>query len=121
MLSFTQTESDKTNTLGIFASFILSVKGKSTKLGMLQAFLQTDWPFLYYRQIICPVKLCQLNFCLSDHSSDKFSRIKMGNSWIIHLICPVKLCQLNFCLSDHSSDKFSRIKMGNSWIIHLHT
>ena len=30
MLSFKQTESDKTNTLGIFASFILSVKGKST-------------------------------------------------------------------------------------------
>ena len=38
---FKQTESDKTNTLGIFASFILSVKGKSTKLGILQAFLQT--------------------------------------------------------------------------------
>ena len=43
MLSFKQTESDKTNTFiyKIFASFILSVKGKSTKLGMLQAFLQT--------------------------------------------------------------------------------
>ena len=32
MLSFKQTESDKTNTLGIFVSFILSVKGKSTSL-----------------------------------------------------------------------------------------
>ena len=41
MLNFKQTENDKTNTLGIFASFILSVKGKSTKLGMLQAFFQT--------------------------------------------------------------------------------
>ena len=41
VLSLKQTESDKTNTLGIFGSFILSVKGKSTKFGMLQAFLQT--------------------------------------------------------------------------------
>ena len=40
-LRFKQTESDKTNTLGIFVSFILSVKEKSTKLCMLQAFLQT--------------------------------------------------------------------------------
>ena len=31
MLSFKQTDSDKTDTLGIFASSILSVKGKSTK------------------------------------------------------------------------------------------
>ena len=41
ILSFKQTESDKTNTLGIFGSFVLSVKRKSTKLGMLQVFLQT--------------------------------------------------------------------------------
>ena len=48
MLSFKQTESDKTNTLGIFASFILSVKGKSIKLGMLQAFLQTLAVFILW-------------------------------------------------------------------------
>ena len=41
VLSLKQSESDKTNTLGIFGSFIFSVKGKGTKLGMLQAFLQT--------------------------------------------------------------------------------
>ena len=41
VLNLKQTESDKTNTLDIFGSFILSVKGKSTKLGILQAFLQT--------------------------------------------------------------------------------
>ena len=46
MLSFKQTEGEKTNTLGIFASFILSVKGKSTKLSMLQAFLQTVAVFI---------------------------------------------------------------------------
>ena len=81
ILSFKQTESDKTNTLGIFGSFILSVKGKSAKLGMLQSFLET----LACRQIIHLVQLCQLNFCLSDSSSDKFSSIKTGNRRIIHL------------------------------------
>ena len=39
-LSLKQTESDKTNSSDIFGSFILSVKGKSRKLGILQAFLQ---------------------------------------------------------------------------------
>ena len=39
-LSLKQTEIDKTDSLDIFGSFILSVKGKSTKLGILQAFLQ---------------------------------------------------------------------------------
>ena len=39
VLSLKQTESDKTNTLGIFGLLILSVKGKSTKVGMLQAIL----------------------------------------------------------------------------------
>ena len=48
ILSFKQTESDQTNTLGIFGSFILSVKGKWTKLGMLQAFLQTLAIFILY-------------------------------------------------------------------------
>ena len=41
ILSLKLTESDKTNALDTFSSFILSVKGKSTKLGVLQAFLQT--------------------------------------------------------------------------------
>ena len=41
ILSLKQTENDKTNTSDTFGSFILSVKGKSTKLGILQAFLQT--------------------------------------------------------------------------------
>ena len=41
ILSFKQTESDEINTLSIFGSFILSVRGKGTKLGTLQAFLQT--------------------------------------------------------------------------------
>ena len=35
------TKSDKTNNLDAFGSFILSVKRKSSKLGILQAFLQT--------------------------------------------------------------------------------
>ena len=48
ILSFNQTESDKINTLGIFRSFILSLKGKSTKLGMLQAFLETLAIFILY-------------------------------------------------------------------------
>ena len=40
-LSLKQTESDKTNSLDIFGSFTLLLKGKSRKLGILQAFLQT--------------------------------------------------------------------------------
>ena len=39
ILRLKQTERE-TNTLDIFSSFILSVKGNSTKLGILQAFLQ---------------------------------------------------------------------------------
>ena len=38
ILRFEQNESDTTNTLGIFGLFM---RGKSTKLGMLQAFLRT--------------------------------------------------------------------------------
>ena len=41
VLSLKHTESDKTNTSDIFGSFVLSVKGKITKLGILRAFLQT--------------------------------------------------------------------------------
>ena len=41
ILGLKQTESDKTNILDIFGSFILSVKGKNMNLGILQAFLQT--------------------------------------------------------------------------------
>ena len=41
VLSLKQNESDKTNTVDVFDSFILSVKGKSTKLVILQAFLET--------------------------------------------------------------------------------
>ena len=40
-LGLKQTKSDKTNTLDIFGSFILSVKGQNMNLGILQAFLQT--------------------------------------------------------------------------------
>ena len=40
ILSLKQTENDETNSLDVFSSFILSMKGKSTKLGILQAFLQ---------------------------------------------------------------------------------
>ena len=41
ILGLTQAETDKTNTLDIFGSFILSVKGQNLNLGILQAFLQT--------------------------------------------------------------------------------
>ena len=41
ILGLKQTESDKTDTLDIFGSFILSVKGKNMNLGILQAFMQT--------------------------------------------------------------------------------
>ena len=56
-LSLKQTESDKTNTLGIFGSFILSVKGKSTKLCMLQAFLQTMADDIIHLDELCQLSL----------------------------------------------------------------
>ena len=84
ILSFKQTESDEINTLGIFGSFILSVKGGVQNLAHCKHSCK-HWPFLYYRQIIHLVGLCQFKFCLFDSSSDKFSSIKMGNKWIIHL------------------------------------
>ena len=45
----------------------------------------TEWPLLYYKPIIRLDELCQLNFCSSDSSSDKFSSIKTGNRRIIRL------------------------------------
>ena len=46
---------------------------------------KSSWPFLYYRRIARPDELCQLKFCSSDSSSDKFSSIKTGNRGIIRL------------------------------------
>ena len=55
-LSLKQTESDKTNSLDIFGSFILSMKRKSTKLGILQAFLQTLFQDQSSKANICHVE-----------------------------------------------------------------
>ena len=68
VLSLKQTESDKTDTLGIFGSFILSVKGKSTKLGILQVFLQTLAVFITIDELSVQTNYANSTFvCLIVH------------------------------------------------------
>ena len=112
ILSFKQTESDEINTLCIFGSFILSVKERVQNLAHCKHSCK-HWPFLYYRQIIHLVELCQFNFCLSDSSSDEFSSIKMGNRRI------VQQHSLNSLKSMNNQTK--KIMTHNSSVAHFYT